>query len=161
MIRDAVAADAAAIAAFWSPMIESTAVTFNPTAKSAADVAAMISDRQAAGCAFKVADDGAILGFASYAQFRGGLGYARTMEHTIILSPSAQGRGVGRALMTAIEDHARAAGHHSMIAGVSAENPEGRAFHSAIGYAEVGVIPQAGFKFGRFMDLVLMQKILS
>jgi phosphinothricin acetyltransferase len=153
--------DAAAIAAFWNPFIRDTAVTFNPVEKSPADVTAMIHDRQAAGHGFLVAEhQGHVAGFASYAQFRGGAGYARTMEHTIILSPTAQGRGFGRALMIALEDHARAASIHSLIAGVSAENPAGRAFHAAIGYTEIGILPQVGHKFGRWMDLVLMQKIL-
>jgi phosphinothricin acetyltransferase len=101
------------------------------------------------------------VGFASYAQFRGGVGYRHTMEHTIILGPAARGRGLGRALMTAIEDHARAGGTHSLFAGVSAGNPEGRAFHAAMGFAETAVLPQVGYKFGRWLDLVLMQKFLS
>lgn len=161
MIRPARASDAAAIAAFWNPFIRDTAVTFNPVEKSPDDIAAMIRDRQSAGHGLFVAvHQGLIAGFASYAQFRGGAGYARTMEHTIILSPAAQGTGLGRALMTALEDHARAAGIHSLIAGVSAENPAGRAFHAAIGYSEIAIVPQVGFKFGRWMDLILMQKIL-
>ena len=82
------------------------------------------------------------------------------MEHTVILSARAQGRGVGRALMSAIEDHARASGVHVMMAGVSAENPDGVAFHKAVGYAQVARIPQVGRKFGRWMDLVLLQKLL-
>ncbi len=161
MIRPARPEDAAAIAAFWNPFIRDTAVTFNPVEKSPDDIAAMIAERQAAGHGFLVADhQGAVVGFASYAQFRGGAGYARTMEHTIILSPAAHGTGLGRALMAALEEHARAAGIHSLIAGVSAENPAGRAFHAAIGYAEIATLPQVGHKFGRWMDLVLMQKIL-
>lgn len=161
MIRPARPSDAAAIAAVWNPFIRDTAVTFNPVEKSEGDIAAMIADRQTAGHGFLVAEQaGAVIGFASYAQFRGGAGYARTMEHTIILSPAAQGTGLGRALMTALEDHARAAGIHSLIAGVSAENPAGRAFHAAIGFAEISILPQVGHKFGRWMDLVLMQKIL-
>jgi L-amino acid N-acyltransferase len=161
VIRPVLATDAAAIAAFWNPFIRDTAVTFNPVEKSPAEIAAMIHDRQAAGHGFLVAEhQGHVAGFASYAQFRGGAGYARTMEHTIILSPTAHGYGLGRALMAALEDQARAAGIHSLIAGVSAENPAGRAFHAAIGYAEIGILPQVGHKFGRWMDLVLMQKIL-
>jgi L-amino acid N-acyltransferase YncA len=161
VIRPALATDATAIAAFWNPFIRDTAVTFNPVEKSPAEIAALIQDRQAAGNGFLVADHhGHVAGFASYAQFRGGAGYAHTMEHTIILSPAAQGTGLGRALMSALEDHARAAGIHSMIAGVSAENPAGRAFHAAIGYTEIATLPQVGYKFGRWMDLVLMQKIL-
>lgn len=161
MIRPATTADAAAIAAFWNPVIRDTAATFNPVEKSPDDIARMIAERQAAGHGFLVAElDGQVAGFASYAQFRGGVGYARTMEHTVILSPAAQGRGVGRALMAALEDHARGAGVHSLIAGVSAENPAGRAFHAAIGYAVIATLPEVGYKFGRWMDLTLMQKIL-
>jgi L-amino acid N-acyltransferase YncA len=72
----------------------------------------------------------------------------------------ARGRGTGRALLQAVEDHARQGGAHQMIAGVSGENPEGRAFHDRMGYREIATVPEAGFKFGRFMDLVLMQKFL-
>lgn len=162
MIRDATAQDAEGIAAIWNPAIRDTAVTFNSAERSLADIAAMITDRQAAGHAFLVADQGGrIAGFATYAQFRGGVGYARTMEHTILLAPWAQGGGIGRALMTAIETHARDAGAISIFAGVSAENPAGRAFHARMGYAEVAILQRVGFKFGRAMDLVLMQKFLS
>ncbi len=162
MIRDAAAIDAPAIAAIWNPVIRDTAITFNSAEKSPAEIAALISDRQAAGHAFLVADQaGQIAGFATYAQFRGGVGYARTMEHTILLAPSAQGSGLGRALVTAIEDHARAAGAISLFAGVSAENPAGRAFHARMGYEQVAILQRVGFKFGRAMDLVLMQKFLT
>lgn len=162
MIRPARPEDAAAILEFWNPLIRDTLVTFNPVEKTEAELRETITAKPLSGHAFLVAEeDGAILGFASYGQFRAGLGYARAMEHTIILAPGAKGKGVGRALMAAIEDHARAKGYHTMVAGVSGGNPQGRAFHAAIGYAEVGVIPESGFKFGRYWDLVLMQKVLS
>lgn len=162
MIRDATPGDAPAIAAIWNPAIRDTAVTFNAAEKSLSDIVAMITDRQTAGHAFLVAEaSGRIAGFATYAQFRGGVGYARTMEHTILLAPTAHGNGLGRTLLTAIEDHARTAGAISLFAGVSAENPAGRAFHARMGYAEVAILQRVGFKFGRTMDLVLMQKFLS
>ena len=161
MIRDATAEDAPGIAAIWNPVIRDTAITFNATEKTDADIAAMIRDRQQAGHAFLVDDeDGEIAGFATYSQVRGGVGYARTMEHTILLSPQAQGAGLGRALMSAIENHARSAGAISLFAGVSAENPAGRAFHARIGFTEVAILQRVGHKFGREMDLVLMQKFL-
>ncbi|SMO71767.1 phosphinothricin acetyltransferase [Thalassovita litoralis] len=161
LIRPACSDDVPVVLAIWNPFIRDTAVTFNSAEKTAPGLTADIAAKEAEGKAFFVAElDGAIVGFATYGQFRGGVGYARTMEHTVILSESAHGRGVGRALMTAIEDHARAAGAHSMFAGVSAENTAGKAFHAAIGYAEVARLKQVGFKFGRWMDLVLMQKML-
>lgn len=157
MIRTASAQDAAAITAFWNPVIRDTAITFTPLEKTPAAVAALIAEREA----FLVAAErGVVLGFASYAQFRAGPGYAHSQEHTIILAPEARGRGVGRALMTALEARARAAGHHALIGGVSGSNPEGVAFHAAVGFREVGRLPEVGWKLGRWHDLVLMLKIL-
>ncbi len=160
LIRRATGADAKTIAALWNPYIRDTAVTFNPLEKTAGDVAQMIADHDRRGHATFVAVDGGLLGFATYAQFRAGAGYATCMEHSILLAPPARGRGVGRSLMTALCDHAAAAGAHQMIAGISAENLDGLAFHARMGFASLSRVPQAGFKFGRFIDLVLMQKFL-
>ena len=143
-------------------MIRDTAVTFNSVEKTPDDLVQMIADKAHAGHGFLVAEHGgAVAGFASYGQFRGGIGYRHTMEHTIILGPQTRGLGLGRALMHGIEDHARNGGAHSIFAGVSAENPEGRRFHLAMGYTEIATLPQVGWKFGRWMDLYLLQKILS
>lgn len=161
MIRPATTADAAEVCALWNPFIRDTSTTFNSVEKSLADIAAMIETRARSGHTTFVAHDGALAGFATYAQFRGGVGYSTCMEHTIVLAPAAQGRGIGRALMTALESHARCAGAHQMIAGVSAENADGIAFHTRLSYVLIATIPQAGHKFGRFIDLVLMQKFLS
>ena len=161
MIRPARAADAPALAALLNHWIVNTAVTFNPVPKTRADILAMIADKTAAGHAFLVAEDaGSVIGQASYSQFRGGEGYATCMEHSISLLPATPRKGIGRALLTAIEDHARATGAHQMIAGVSGENADGQAFHARMGYAHIATVPQAGFKFGRYIDLVLMQKFL-
>lgn len=161
ILRPALANDAAAVAAIWNPVIRDTAATFTTQEKTAESLAADFATRAAEGKLFLLAEEaGAVLGFATYFQFRNGPGYARTMEHSIILSPAARGRGVGRALMAGLEDHARAAGVHSLWAGVSSENPAGVAFHAAIGFSEIARLPEVGYKFGRWMDLVLMQKIL-
>lgn len=160
-IRPATASDAAAVAAIWNPVIRDTEITFNAVEKTPADLAALFTEKQAAGHAFLVAAEAdEILGFATYGQFRGGVGYRRTMEHTVILAPNAHGRGLGRALMRAVEDHARAAGAHSIFAGVSSGNPAGVAFHAALGYEEVARLRRVGWKFGRWFDLHLMQKFL-
>ncbi|MFD2172539.1 GNAT family N-acetyltransferase [Rhodobacter lacus] len=161
MIRSATLADVPAILAFWNPVIAETTITFSPTLHSTESLGALITERQAAGRAFLVGEvAGTIAGFVSYDQFRKGLGYAAAMEHTIILAPAARGQGLGRALITAMEDHARGQGAHLMVGGISGENAAGLAFHRAVGYAEAGRVAQAGRKFERFIDLVLMQKLL-
>lgn len=161
MIRPATAADAPALAALLNHYILHTAVTFNPVPKTTEDILTMIATKATDGHAFLVAEDaGTVMGQASYGQFRGGAGYKTCMEHSISLLPGTPRKGLGRALLTAIEDHARTRGAHQMIAGVSGENPDGQAFHARMGYAHIATIPEAGFKFGRYMDLVLMQKFL-
>lgn len=160
MIRPATPQDAPAIAAIWNPIIRDSLVTFNAAEKSDAEVAALVDRAGQDGRAFLVADDGGLLGFVTYVQFRNGIGYRHSMEHTIILSPAARGRGTGRALMAAMETHAAQRGAHVMVAGISAENPDACAFHAAIGYRHVAVLPEVGRKFDRWLDLVLMFKRL-
>ncbi|MFN3992012.1 MAG: GNAT family N-acetyltransferase [Tabrizicola flagellatus] len=161
MIRPARAEDAPALAALLNHWILHSAVTFNPVPRTEADIRAMIADKAAGDQAFLVAEDaGRLIGQASYGQFRGGAGYRTCMEHSISLQPDCRGKGTGRTLLTAIEDHARTRGAHQMIAGVSGENPDGQAFHARMGYRVIATVPEAGHKFGRFLDLVLMQKFL-
>lgn len=160
-IRPATAADAQAICDLWNPVIRDTLFTFTTEQKSPAAIRTLIADRAAASRAVLVATRGAtLLGFATYGPFRAGPGYARTAEHTIILGPDARGRGTGRALLAAIEDHARARGIHTLIAGVSGANPGAVAFHRACGYEPAATLPQVGYKAGRYLDLVLLRKLL-
>jgi L-amino acid N-acyltransferase len=162
MIRQARRADIPQIAALWNAIIRDTVITFNPQEKSERDVGSTILSRARQGHPFLVSvRDGQVLGFATYAQFRAGLGYARTMEHSINLAPAARGLGLGRALMTAIEDHAAARGVRAMVGAVTGSNHASIGFHAALGYVQVGRMPQVGWKFGQFHDLVLMQKLLD
>lgn len=156
-VRPAVPSDAERIVAIQNPIIRDTAITFNSQLKTPDEVREAICTLPC----FLVAEvDGEVIGFVSYLQFRRGVGYARAMEHTIILDPAARGKGAGRALMSAAEDHARAAGIGSLWAGVSGENPDGVRFHARLGYEEITRLPKVGYKFGRWMDLVLMRKWL-
>ena len=160
-VRYANTGDAEAIAVIWNPQIRETPFTFDHDVYSVAEIAAMIAQRQDAAQAwFVVEEDGRISGFASFAPFRKGEGYGRTMEHTIFLDPEAGGDGLGELLMQAIEHEARARGVHSLIACVTGENSVALKFHRNLGFATVGMIPQAGWKFGRWIDLVILQKML-
>ena len=161
MIRPARPDDIPAIAAIINHVIRETTVTFNSVEKSELEVMAMMTDRRALGYEMFVADDGGVVGYATYTQFRAGLGYARSMEHSVALSDAGQGKGLGRGLMQAVEDHARAGGAHLMVGAITSENIKSVNFHKMLGYELVGTMPEAGFKFGRYYDLLLMQKILS
>ena len=162
MIRDAGPGDAAAIGAIWNPIIRNTAITFWPAERPEEDIRAWIAGRRQSGHgAFVHEEEGAIRAFAGYGQFRAGGGYAHSMEHTVYCAPGARGRGIGAALLTHVEDHARARGARLMIGGITGSNAGSIAFHIRHGYREWGRIPAAGFKLGRWHDLVLMGKDLS
>jgi len=161
-IRHARPGDASGIAAVWNPVIRDTLATFTDRERSAGEVAALMRERAEAGHPWLVAEgeDRAVIGFSTCAQFRAGPGYAHTLEHTILIRPEATGRGVGSALIGALAEAAAARGARSLIGGISAENPRAIAFHGRRGFAVVGRIPDAGRKFGRWLDLVLMQRRL-
>lgn len=156
MIRPASPTDAPAIAEIWNHIIRDTVMTFTTAEKTASSLATAMETQP-----FFISEaEGVVTGFATYTQFRPGPGYVFTVEHSIHIADHARGQGLGRALMELLEDHARGEGMHSMIAGISGENPFGVSFHTVLGYAEVARLPQVGQKFGRWHDLVLMQKFL-
>lgn len=159
-VRVAKAADAGAIAEIWNHYIRHTPATFTTAEKTPEALAADIAARQSP-MGFWVAEvEARVVGFATSFPFRSGPGYARSLEHSVLLAPDAHGKGFGRALMAAVEARARAGGAHVLVAGISGENPDGVAFHAALGFVKTGEMAEVGFKFGSYMPLVLMQKIL-
>ncbi len=160
MIRDARQSDAKDIAAIWNLVIRGSVATFNSIEKSKEEVEWTIADRQRQGLPFLVHEGTAVDGFATYFQFRSGVGYRHTMEHTIHLLPSNRQQGCGRAMMAELEHRAVSGAVHSLIGGISGENTGAIRFHAAIGFSEVARLTEVGRKFGRWFDLVLMQKVL-
>lgn len=157
-IRPAAQTDAGPVAALWNEMIRDTDATFTTQEKQIDDIAALIAARKGA---FWVADAKGLHGFVTYGAFRDGPGYAATVEHTIILAQAAQGRGVGRMLMRRAIEGAQTQGHHVMIAAISGTNPGAIIFHRKLGFEQTARMPQVGRKGGRWLDLILMQKIIS
>lgn len=159
MIRAADPGDAAAMASIWAPVVHDTTITFTTEAKTAGELAERLAAAHGAGQGAFVAEvAGAVVGFAFYGPFRSGPGYRFTVEHTIVLAPTARGKGLGRALMTTLLDHAAGAGMRCMIGAVSGENPGGLAFHRALGFSDTAVLAGVGWKFGRPLDLHLMTR---
>ncbi len=141
-----------------NPVIRSTLATFTSREKTVSEIDAAIAGHP--GCHLVAEHGGRVSGYACFGPFRAGPGYAHTAEHTIYLAPETQGRGLGRELMARLEAQAAQAGIHVLVAGISSANPAAAAFHAALGYREVGRLPETGRKAGQWLDLVLMQKIL-
>lgn len=101
-----------------------------------------------------------VLGYASYGPFRAFDGYRQTVEHSVYVAETARRRGAATALLQAIEAEARRAGMHVLLGGIAADNEPSLELHRKLGFVETGRMPQVGQKFGSWLDLVFMQKIL-
>lgn len=105
--------------------------------------------------------EGALAGYATFGPFRPHDGYRETVEHSLYVAPGCQGRGIGRALLIALEQAARAAEVRVMVGGIEAGNAASIALHRSCGFVETARMPEVGLKFDRRLTLVLMQKILE
>lgn len=104
-----------------------------------------------------------MVGWASYGDFRDATrwpGYRFTAEHTILLAQSHWGRGLGRRLLESLMEQAVRAGKRVMVGGVDSSNVASIAFHTRLGFTEVGGMPGVGDKWGQRLDLVLLQRDL-
>ena len=108
-----------------------------------------------------VARDG-IAGFASFGEWRGAWGgYRYTVEHSVHVRSDARGGGVGTALLEQLFPLALERGKHVMLGGVDAANAGSIRFHQRLGFSQVARFPEVGHKFGRWLDLVFMQRFLD
>lgn len=161
-IRDAETADLDTITAIHNHAVVHTTAIWNEDAVDLDDRAAWLADRTGRGYPVLVAvDETGVLGYASYAQWRPHSGYRLTVEHSVYVRTGEHGRGIGTTLMAALIDRARTAGLHVMIAGIESANAASIALHERLGFAEVGRMPQVGAKFGRWLDLSMLQLVLD
>ena len=108
-----------------------------------------------------VSTSGKLLGFASYGTFRAWPAYKYTVEHSVYIDSAHRGEGVGLALMQKLIAKAEEREYHLMIGGIDETNAASIALHQKLGFTHAGTIRQAGFKFGRWLDLAFYQLILK
>ncbi|HIJ37461.1 MAG TPA: N-acetyltransferase [Rhodospirillaceae bacterium] len=109
-----------------------------------------------------VADlDGLVAGYAYVVPFRKRPAYRYTLKHSIYIHPDFQHAGIGRALLPALIESCAAAGYLQMIGYIDSTNVASLRLHESCGFHQVGLLPSVGFKFGRWMDSVMMQRALG
>lgn len=162
-VRAAGDGDIEGILAIYNDAVAHTTAIWNETLVDAANRAAWLAARERQGYPVLVAvdADGTVLGYASFGDWRAFEGYRHTVEHSVYVRRDQRGRGIGRALMAALIDSARALGKHVMVAAIEAENAASIRLHRALGFAPVGHLQQVGTKFGRWLDLVFLQLTLD
>jgi len=105
-------------------------------------------------------EPGVLAGFATWGPFRPRAAYKYSAEHSVYVAEQFRGEGVGRQLMQAIIDEARQRDIHMLIAGIDATNVASVALHGSLGFRCCGTVREAGFKFGRWLDLEFWQLLL-
>jgi len=104
---------------------------------------------------------GQVAGFGTYGTFRVKLAYQYTVEHSVYVAEDYIGRGIGKLLLKQLIELAKLDGYHTMIGCIDADNGGSIAFHEKFGFKISGTLNEVGFKFGRWLDLVLMQLLLK
>lgn len=161
MIRTATPGDAAAVQGIYAFHVAHGTATFDTEPPDEAFWREKIAQVTAKGWPFLVAEQGgAVIGHAYATQFRDRAAYAHTCENSIYIADGMRGRGVGRLLLAALVDAARDCGFEQMIAVIGGGEPASVALHDRLGFVHAGRMRNVGFKFGRKLDTVYMQKDL-
>lgn len=157
-IRDALPGDAPAIMAIYNHAVAHTTAIWNEALVDEANRRAWMQERQAMGFPVLVAQrDAAVLGYASFGPWRAFEGFRHTVEHSVYVHPDHHGQGLGRQLMQALIERARSQDIHVMVAAIEAGNSASIRLHQTLGFAQTGLMPQVGTKFGRWLDLAFLQ----
>lgn len=163
-IGPARATDVAAIRALYNHEIRTGVALWNTVERTDDEMTGWFEERRNGGFPVLVArdvDTDRFLGYGTFGSFRPHDGYRATVEHSLYVAVDARGRGVGGLLLRALEQEARAQGRRVMIGGVDARNVASIALHQRAGFEERARLPDVGWKFDRWLTLVLLHKLLE
>ena len=163
-LRSAHQGDAAAISKLYAYWVLNGTGTFDEAPPPPEAIAERIETIAKNGLPWLVAEahDGALMGYAYASPFRPRPGYRWCVEDSVYVAPDAHGQGLGRRLLQDVIAKSEAVGVRQMLAVIGdSANAGSIGLHRALGFAETGVLPNVGFKFGRWIDVVLMQRQLG
>ena len=162
-LRPSTAADLPALTAIYAHHVRHGTGTFELEVPDEAEMARRRDDVLARGLPWLVAEqDERVLGYAYANHFRPRRAYRFCVEDSIYLDPAAQGRGLGRLLLAELMARCEAAGARQMVAVIGdAANAGSIGLHAALGFEHTGVLKAAGWKFERWLDVILMQRTLG
>jgi L-amino acid N-acyltransferase len=160
IIRDAVEEDLPGILAIVNDVIAASTAIWRERPETPEERRAWLVERQSRRFPVLVAvDPTGVLGFSSYAGFRTAEGYRHSVEHSVHVRGDTRGQGVGTALMHDLFRRAPANDVHVMVGGIDGSNRESLRFHARLGFEEVAHFREVGRKFGRWLDLVFVQRL--
>ncbi len=163
LLRSPTPADIPAIRAIYADAVLNGCASFELDPPDEAEMAARMAKVAEAGLPWFVAGvDGRVLGYAYAGIYRPRPAYRFTVENSVYVDPAAKGRGLGRMLLAALIETTTALGYRQMLAVIGdSGNAASIGLHAALGFAHAGLLPSVGWKHGRWLDSVLMQRPLG
>ena len=159
-LRPAGLDDAEAIREIYNHEVATGTATFDLEPRSLVDQRSWLSERSGAHVVVVAEIDGEIVGFGALSRYKDRPAYNTTVEDSVYVAPGSQGLGVGIALMEALLAKAADHGFHTVIARIGSESDASVALHAKAGFVEIGREREVGRKFGRWIDVVIMQHML-
>ena len=161
-VRLATRDDAEGICAVYNPYVTGSTVTFDMVPRTVEEQLQWLDEHSGAHPALVAVDDSdEVRGFASVSPYRSRPAYRTTVEDSVYVHPDDQGQGLGRLLLGEIVSLAEAHGFHAVMARIVDGHEASIALHRSCGFALVGVERQVGRKFGRWLDVALMQRLMG
>jgi phosphinothricin acetyltransferase len=161
-VDNAIRQDLPQILAIYNEVIRNSTAVYSEEELTPARGEAWFDSKAGNGFPLIVARDASgIAGFGTFGEFRAWPCYRQTVEHSVHVRADRRGQGLGRALVVELLARAAAGAKHVMIAGIDADNAVSIGLHHSLGFTNVGHFHEVGFKFGRWLDLVFMECILS
>ena len=149
------------ILAIYNEVIRTSTAVFSDVEVSLQNREEWLTAKAAAGHPVLIAlDDSGVTGFGTFGDFRAWPGYRHSVEHSVHVRADRRRRGIGRELVLALLAEARRLDKHVMVAGIDAENVTSISLHESIGFEVVGHLREVAYKFGRWLDLKFLQRLI-
>ena len=152
--------DTEAIRAIYNNEVSSGTATFDLSPRTLDEQREWMTERSGAHVVLVAESNGEIVGFGSLSRYMKRPAYSTTVENSVYVHPENQGQGVGEALLTKLVDLAAEHGFHTIIARIGSESEGSIGLHRKVGFEEMGREREIGRKFGRWLDVVIMQRFL-
>ena len=162
MIREATSDDAEAIRLIYNHEVENETSTMDLVPRTLETQREWIAARSGAFCAVVAVDSsGTVLGFGALSEYKDRSGYRSTVENSVYVRRDVARRGIGKQILLHLLETATVSGFHSVIARIEAQSLASRGLHSSCDFELVGIEKQVARKFGKWLDIAVMQKSLA
>jgi phosphinothricin acetyltransferase len=160
-VRPALESDLPGILEIYNEAVRNTTATYDYETQSLADRRAWFAAHRQDDYSVLVAEeDGSVAGWSALNRYRDRKGYQYTAESSVYVAAAKRGQGVGRALMVPLLHAAEVRGLRAILAGIDAENEASLRLHASLGFERVAHLRRVGFKFGRWLDVIYMERLL-